>query len=232
MKQMTEKILIVEDDLLLSRNLSYCLIHKGYLVESAFSAVTAQKLIEDEDYKLIILDVNLPDGNGFDLCDKIKKCSTNTAIIFLTANDMESDMIKGFELGADDYVTKPFPIRVLQKKIDVLFRRMIRQGLDDCYDDDNLLINFSKLTSFINGQLIEFTPMEYRTLKIFTANPKNVLTRQTLLEKLWDVDGNFVDEHTLTTMICRIRNKIENNRYKYIKTVYSMGYMWMGEGKN
>jgi Response regulators consisting of a CheY-like receiver domain and a winged-helix DNA-binding domain len=227
---MEKKILVVEDDFLLNRNLSFCLSKKGYLVKSALSVVDAKKHINDEEYDLIILDVNLPDGNGFDLCKEIKSYHADTVLIFLTANDMESDMIKGFELGADDYVTKPFPINVLQKKIDALFSRIKRQNSDDYYDDGNLFIDFSKLISSLNGQQIDFTPMEYRTLKMFVSNKKNVLTRQTLLEKLWDVDENFVDEHTLTTTVSRIRNKIEKNGFKYIKTVYSMGYMWMGGG--
>lgn len=229
---MEKKILVVEDDLLLNRNLSFCLSKKGYLVKPAFSFVNAKKHIDDEKFDLIILDVNLPDGNGFDLCNYIKSYYADTVLIFLTANDMESDMIKGFELGADDYVTKPFPINVLQKKIDALFNRIKRQNSDDYYDDGSLFIDFSKLTSSLEGQQIDFTPMEYRTLKMFVSNPKNVLTRQTLLEKLWDADENFVDEHTLTTTVSRIRNKIEKSGFKYIKTVYSMGYMWMGGGSD
>lgn len=144
---------------------------------------------------------------------------------------MENDMIKGFDLGADDYITKPFHISVFKKKVKVLFNKIKNKAHVDCYDDGKLYINFSNLKSTLNGEPIIFTPMEYRTLKILVKNPKIVLTRQMLLEKIWDVDENFVDEHTLTTVISRIRNKIEAEETQYIKTVYGMGYMWIGDDR-
>ena len=170
----------------------------------------------------------MPDGNGFDFCREIKERRPDTAVIFLTANDMESDMLKGFELGADDYVTKPFPISVFQKKVSALLSRITRQSGGDFYDDGNLLINFSELTAALSGQAVTFTPLEYRLLKVLTSNSKQVLTRGQLLEKLWDAEENYVDEHALTSAISRIRGKIEVNGYQYIKTVYGMGYMWIG----
>ena len=100
----------------------------------------------------------------------------------------------------------------------------------DCYNDGNLLIDFAEMTATRDGESISFTPMEYRLLKILIKNPRTVLTRQILLEKLWDIDGNFVDEHALTSTISRIRSKIENSDHAYIKTVYGMGYMWIGGG--
>lgn len=172
--------------------------------------------------------MNLPDGNGFDLCREMKERRPDTAVIFLTANDMESDMLKGFELGADDYVTKPFPMSVFQRKVAALLKRIVTQSGGDFYDDGNLYVNFSELTSTLAGQTITFTPLEYRLLKVLTKNPQIVLTRQVLLEKLWDIDENYVDEHALTTAISRIRGKIEADRHTYIKTVYGMGYMWIG----
>ena len=179
---------------------------------------------------MIVLDINLPDGNGFDFCRDIKESRPDTAVIFLTANDMESDMLKGYELGADDYVTKPFPISVFQKKVAALLSRMKKMAGGDCYNDGNLLIDFAEMTATRDGESISFTPMEYRLLKILIKNPRTVLTRQILLEKLWDIDGNFVDEHALTSTISRIRSKIENPDHAYIKTVYGMGYMWIGGG--
>ena len=185
-------------------------------------------LYEKQDYDLIVLDVNLPDGNGFDICHEVKERRPDTAVIFLTANDMESDMLKGFELGADDYVTKPFPISVFQKKVSALLNRISAQSGGDFYDDGNLYINFSELSACLAGQPITLTSLEYRLLKVLTRNSQTVLTRQVLLEKLWDVDENYVDEHALTTTISRIRSKIETNQHSYIKTVYGMGYMWIG----
>ena len=222
------RLLVVEDDRLLNNTLCYNLSVSGYAVDSAMTMAEAVRFFETQDYDLIVLDVNLPDGNGFDFCKQIKERRPDTAGIFLTANDMESDMLKGFELGADDYVTKPFPISVFRKKVSVLLGRIQKQTGGDRYTNGTLSINFSELTAELSGSPITFTPLEYRLLKVLVRNPKIVLTRQVLLEKLWDVDENFVDEHTLTVTISRIRSKIEVDGLQYIKTVYGMGYMWIG----
>ena len=222
------KILVVEDDRLLNSTLCYNLSAAGYTVDSAMTMYVALQFSGKQLYDLIVLDVNLPDGDGFDFCNEIKKRSPDTAVIFLTARDMESDQLRGFELGADDYVTKPFPMSVFQKKVAALLARIIKQNGSDYYDDGNLFINFSEMTALLAEQNIAFTPMEYRLLKVLTKNPHIVLTRQVLLEKLWDADGNFVDEHALTSAISRVRNKIETDGRQYIKTVYGMGYMWIG----
>ena len=147
--------------------------------------------------------------------------------IFIIAT-MGLFMLKGYELGAEDYVTKPFPMSVFQKKLSVVLGRLAKQSGGDCYEDGALSINFSEMTASLSGKPLVFTPLEYRLLKIMTKNPQNVLTRQVLLEKLWDADGNFVDEHALTAAISRVRNKIETEGRQYIKTVYGMGYMWIG----
>lgn len=222
------RILVVEDDRLLNNTLCYNLSAIGYTVDAATAKAEAAALYEKQDYDLVVLDVNLPDGNGFDLCRELKERRPDTAVIFLTAHDMESDMLRGFELGADDYVTKPFPISVFRKKAAALLSRMQKQSVGDCFDDGNLLINFTELSAVLAGQAVSFTPLEYRLLKVLAKNPQIVLTRQVLLEKLWDADGNFVDEHALTSAISRIRGKIEGNGYQYIKTVYGMGYLWIG----
>ena len=111
-----------------------------------------------------------------------------------------------------------------------MLARIKKQSGGDCYNDGNLYVNFSEMAATLNEKAISFTPLEYRLLKVLTRNPQIVLTRQVLLEKLWDIDGNFVDEHALTSTISRVRNKIENPDHAYIKTVYGMGYMWIGGG--
>ena len=222
------RILVVEDDRLLNNTLCYNLSATGYEVDAALTKSVAERFCRKQEYDLIVLDINLPDGNGFDFCRDIKESRPDTAVIFLTANDMESDTLKGYELGADDYVTKPFPISVFQKKVAALLSRMKKSAGGDCYNDGNLLIDFAEMTATRDGESISFTPMEYRLLKILIKNPRTVLTRQILLEKLWDIDGNFVDEHALTSTISRIRSKIEKPDHAYIKTVYGMGYMWIG----
>ena len=218
----------MEDDRLLNQTLCYNLSAAGYTVDAAITKAEAAAFCEKRDYDLIVLDVNLPDGNGFDFCREFKARRPDTAVVFLTAHDMESDMLRGFELGADDYVTKPFPISVFRKKIAALLSRLQKQSGGDCYDDGNLLINFTEMSAALAGRAVSFTPLEYRLLKVLTKNPQIVLTRQVLLEKLWDADENFVDEHALTSAISRIRGKIERNGDQYIKTVYGMGYLWIG----
>jgi two-component system OmpR family response regulator len=162
------RILVVEDDQLLNKTLSYNLSAVGYSVDGAMSKAVAIRFLEKQDYDLIVLDVNLPDGNGFDICREVKERRPDTAVIFLTANDMESDMLKGFELGADDYVTKPFPISVFQKKVSALLNRISAQSGGDFYDDGNLYINFSELSACLAGQPITLTSLEYRLLKVLT----------------------------------------------------------------
>ncbi|HBE9726526.1 response regulator transcription factor [Clostridioides difficile] len=223
-----EKILVVEDDSILNKTLSYNLIEDGYIITSKFTAKSALKSIFECEFDLIILDINLPDKSGFELCNEIKE-NYNIPIIFLTANDMECDMIKGYELGALDYITKPFNINIFKQKVKAFLNHLTTKTKQDYYRDGYLEINFSELSANINGNQIIFTPLEYRTLKLLTENPKSILTRKVLLEKLWDIDANFVDEHTLTSVISRIRSKIEKDNLQYIKTVYGMGYMWLGE---
>ena len=203
------RILVVEDDRLLNSTLCYNLTTVGYQVDAALTKADAIGQTEKQNYELIVLDVNLPDGNGFDFCREIKERRPDTAVIFLTANDMESDMLKGFELGADDYVTKPFPISVFQKKVSALLSRITKQSGGDFYDDGNLLINFSELTAALSGQAVTFTPLEYRLLKVLTSNSKQVLTRGQLLEKLWDAEENYVDEHALTSAIHKMYQRTE-----------------------
>ncbi len=222
------RILVVEDDRLLNHTLCYNLNAAGYAADAALSKRAATNFIEMQRYDLVVLDVNLPDGSGFDLCREVKERRPDTAVIFLTAHDLERDMLLGFELGADDYVTKPFPMSVFQKKISALIQRINKQTDSDCYTDGNLFINFSEASATLSGTPIAFTAMEYRLLRVFVQNPNIVLTRQLLLEKLWDIDGNFVEEHALTAAVSRVRSEIETNGFQYIKTVYGMGYMWIG----
>ena len=141
------RILVVEDDRLLNNTLCYNLSATGYEVDAALTKSVAERFCRKQEYDLIVLDINLPDGNGFDFCRDIKESRPDTAVIFLTANDMESDMLKGYELGADDYVTKPFPISVFQKKVAALLSRMKKSAGGDCYNDGNLLIDFAEMTA-------------------------------------------------------------------------------------
>ena len=224
-----KQILIVEDDALLNKTLAYNMTSDGWKVTSALNARSAANLLAGTAYDLVLLDINLPDGSGYDLCRLIKLEHPETMVIFLTANDQESDQLHGYEAGAVDYITKPFSVAALQRKISAMFAMLERHKPSrDIYDDGRLLIDFSEQSASLDGRPIALTPMEYKMLYLFCQNPKLVLTRQRLLERLWDVDEKFVDEHTLTTSISRIRSKIEAEGGSYIKTIYGIGYQWTG----
>jgi len=224
-----KRILIVEDDTLLNKTLAYNLTSDGYDITSALNAKAAAAKLNSREYDLVLLDINLPDGSGYDLCKLIKPEHPDTMVIFLTANDQESDQIHGYEVGAVDYITKPFSIGALQRKIKAMFAMLEHhKPARDIYDDGILFLDFSEQAATLNGKPVALSPMEYKMLNQFCKNPKQVLTRRRLLEKLWDVDEKFVDEHTLTTSISRVRGKIEADGDTYIKTIYGIGYQWMG----
>ena len=224
-----KRILIVEDDALLNKTLAYNLSSDGWDVTPALNAKTAADLLAGRSYDLVLLDINLPDGNGYDLCGLIKPEHPDTVVIFLTANDQESDQLRGYEAGAVDYITKPFSIEALQRKIRAMFAMLEHhKPAKDLYDDGRLFLDFSEQSATLNGKPVTLSPMEYKMLYLFCKNPRQVLTRQRLLERLWDVDEKFVDEHTLTTSISRIRGKIEAEGDTYIKTIYGIGYQWTG----
>ncbi len=224
-----KRILIVEDDTLLNKTLAYNLSSDGWDVTPALNARTAASLLAGTEYDLVLLDINLPDGNGYDLCELVKPEHPDTVVIFLTANDQERDQLRGYEAGAVDYITKPFSIEALQRKIRAMFAMLEHhKPAKDLYDDGRLFLDFSEQSAALNGKPITLSSMEYKMLYLFCKNPRQVLTRQRLLERLWDVDEKFVDEHTLTTSISRIRGKIEAEGDTYIKTIYGIGYQWTG----
>lgn len=225
-----KRILVVEDDLVLSTGLCFELDAAGYATQAAYNCKKAEYLVEQEKFSLAILDVNLPDGNGFDLCKKIKEAHAELPVIFLTSKDLEADVLAGYDLGAEDYITKPFRMPILLKRVEVALRRnggiSDRQPGGDCYRDDFLEIDFGALSAWRDGEKLSVTPNEYKLLRVLNANAGNVVTRKLLLEKLWDCDGNFIDDHTLTVTMNRLRAKIEDEKHSYIKTVRGMGYIW------
>lgn len=225
-----KRILVVEDDKILNQTLTYNLKNAGYEVDWALSAKQAEERARRQSYDLVVLDVNLPDGDGYQVCGEIKEIQ-ETAVIFLTANDMESDMLRGYEVGADDYVTKPFSIAVFQKKIEAMLNRFGKQSAGDGYRDGWLEVDFSELRLSAGGRLVFLSPKEWKLLRIFLKNKGQLLTRRHLLEKLWDNEGDFIDDHTLTTTLSGLRKKIERKEHTYIQTVYGMGYMWVSEGE-
>lgn len=224
-----EHILVIEDDRTLSVGLCFDLEAEGYRVSAAFSALEAFTLLAKETFDLVLLDGNLPDIDGFELCPRIKE-AYQIPVIFLTARDLDEDQIAGFDCGADDYITKPFNMALLYRRISALLKRCVRAAAGDLYQDGCLTIDFEKLQVIREGRASLLTPTEYKLLRLLVANSGQVLTRQLLLEKLYDEDENYVDDHVLEVNINRLRRKLETPDHKYIKTVYGMGYLWIGEG--
>lgn len=222
------KILVVEDDLTLSAGLCFALDEDGHLSVAAYTCQKARLLLQEDPFDLMILDINLPDGNGFDLCRELKQSKPELPVIFLTANDLEDDVLNGFDLGADDYITKPFSIQILKRRVEAVLRRGRTNSNDIYFDDGFLRLDFQTLTAIRDGEKLAITPNEYKLLRILIAHPGTVATRRLLLEKLWDLDGNFIDDHTLTVTMNRLRAKIENPHHTYIQTIRGMGYVWMG----
>ena len=155
-------------------------------------------------------------------------------VIFLTANDLEQNVLDGFDLGAEDYVTKPFNMKILLRRVEVALRRAQGQKAAKNHvqwSDGFLTLDFGSLTAQRNGETLSITPNEYKLLRILTENSGQILTRQILLERLWDNDGNFIDDHTLTVTMNRLRTKIEDFSHTYIQTVRGMGYIWKGKAQ-
>ena len=224
------RILVIEDDLALSVGLCFELDSNGYLTAAAYNCRKARQLLQEDPFDLAIMDVNLPDGNGFDLCREVKAVKPELPVIFLTANDLEQDVLNGFDLGAEDYITKPFHMQIFLRRVEVAIRRASKVTMThaDRWTDGFLLLDFGALTAVRGGEKLSITPNEYKLLKALTENAGNIITRQLLLERLWDCDGNFIDDHTLTVTMNRLRAKIENDDHTYIKTIRGMGYIWTG----
>lgn len=218
-------ILLIEDDNALNTGLSYALEAEGYQVHSARNISEGKKILQEKRTDLLLLDGNLPDGDGFQLCRELKAASS-IPIILLTARDMDKDEIRGFEAGADDYVKKPFSLPVLFKRVEVTLRNYgAKESLQ--YRDGFLELDFGKLTAKREGTALDLTATEFKILALLLENENQVITKTMFLEKLWDCEGNFVDEHVVPVNINRLRSKIEDKTHKYIKTVYGMGYQWI-----
>lgn len=220
------KILLVEDDETLSMGIEYSLKNDGFEVECAYTLKQAEEKYEDVD--MILLDVTLPDGTGYDLCRKVRKKS-EVPIIFLTACDEEVNIVLGLDMGADDYITKPVRIRELTARIKAVARRKSKNTSNDMITFRDLTIYPLKYEVYKDGEKIQLTTMEYKLLLMMIKNMGNVLTRKQLLSSLWDVDGDFIEEKTLTVYIKRLREKLkEDKNCPYIETIRGIGYRIAG----
>lgn len=219
-------IFLLEDDEAIGIVLTYSLENEGYNVTLAKSVKEAEKIIDEKEFSLYILDLTLPDGSGYDVCKRIK-AKGDLPVIFLTAYDDEVNVIMGFELGADDYISKPFRVKELMLRIKSVMRRYSNETSDGIIKINNLKINTNEAKVYKNNEEIILTAMEYRLLLILLSNRGKVLSRTALLENIWDVAGDFVEDNTLTVYIKRLRDKIEEDPAKpeFIKTVRGLGYV-------
>ena len=219
------KLLIVEDDWEMNRGIAYALEKEGYTVRCAHSLREAKECYLAEPPELVLLDVNLPDGDGFAFCAWMQD-KPKAAVLFLTARDLEEDVLKGYELGAEDYVTKPFSMKILLKRIAVIGKRNAEQT-SRIFDDGFLYVDFDQAKAMVNGREQSFTPTELRLLYALISHAGQLLTYDVLLERLWDSGGQFVDKHALAVNVNRLRKKMEDDNHKYISNVYGMGYQWL-----
>ena len=221
-----QNILVVEDDPDLNQAIGYALQKAGYGVYSTATIKGGKKLFRGKEMDLILLDVNLPDGEGFSFC-KWVKAQREVPVIYLTARDLEEDALEGYESGAEDYVTKPFSMKILLRKIEVILKRMTPVNRL-IFEDSYISIDLENARVAVKGKECPVTPTECRLLRQFLLNRGQLLTYDLLLERLWDSGGQFVDKHALAVNVNRLRGKIEDRDHRYISNVYGMGYQWIG----
>lgn len=216
---MKNTILLVEDDVHLHDGLMEVLTGEGYSLDSAVTATDANAKIKAQAYSLVILDVSLPDGNGFELCTQWREAGIQTPILFLTAKDEEYHIVRGLDAGGDDYITKPFRLLELLSRI----RALIRRNRQTVYDHDGLNIDLEKFSATKDGNPVYLTSTEFQLLSALITNAGKVMDRNSLLQSIWDDAGMFIEDNTLSVHISRLRDKIGA---QHIKTIRGTGYRW------
>lgn len=213
-------ILLIEDNEPIAKGLKYSLGQENFIVTISNKVQKSKELLKVNKYDLIILDITLPDGNGYELCKYIKT-NFDIPIIFLTAKDEEQDVVKGFDLGADDYVIKPFRTKELMSRINNILRRYAKEE-ENKLKAGNIIIDLDASRVYVNEKEIVFTALEYKILVLLFSNIGKTVSREKILDKIWDVAGNFVNDNTLTVYVKRIRAKL--GKYDVIKTIKGIGY--------
>ncbi|MDO5346229.1 MAG: response regulator transcription factor [Lachnospiraceae bacterium] len=223
------KILIVEDDAGLSRGISFSLAQEGYETLTAGCAREALSSFWRNLPDAVLLDLNLPDGDGIDLCRQMRETS-DIPILMLTARDLEVDELMGLKSGADDYITKPFSISVLKLRLEKLLRRRSCGGGPEperVLASGDIRLKVQSLRAYQGETELELSLTEFRLLQYFLENKNQVLLKEQILQHIWDTDGNFVEENTLPVNISRLRKKLGEH---YIRTIHGMGYLWEDMG--
>ena len=220
-------ILLLEDDSSLLEGLVYALQKNGFTLTVARTVQETRRLLKKQTFDLLLLDVTLPDGNGFEICQAVRQQGSTVPILFLTAADEETSIIRGLDSGGDDYLTKPFKLGELCSRLRALLRRSGMQQ-DQLLRSGPVAIDLLGSKAFRDGQPLELTSIEYRLLCLFLQNKGRILTRNVILNILWDGQGNFVDYNTLSVNIRRLREKIEQDpsHPRYLCTVRGFGYQW------
>lgn len=224
-----KRIAIIEDDRGLNQGIALALKNEDYCFEQYYSLSEAKHTQVDKYADLIILDINLPDGNGFEYLKEIRKKS-QVPVIILTANDLETDEVMGLELGADDYITKPFSLMVLRVRIEKVLKQMKVQA-GNVYETGEFLFDFEHMYFTRKKQEIELSKTEQKLLRILVENKGITLSRAKLVDCLWTDGAEYVDENALSVTVKRLRDKLEDipSKPKYIQTVYGIGYVWREE---
>lgn len=220
-----KRIVIIEDDQGLNHGIVLAFRNENYQFEQYYSLIDAKQAKPETRADLIILDINLPDGNGFDYLKELRKKS-EVPVIILTANDLELDEVMGLELGADDYITKPFSLMVLRARLRKALQKEDRKK--DIYEENDLRFDFGRMHFYRGRQEIELSKTEQKLLKMLVENRGNALTRAVLVDGIWTDGAEYVDENALSVSIKRLRDKIEkvSSKPEYIQTVYGVGYIW------
>ncbi len=228
--EMEYRILILEDDESLVDGLVWVLNREGYDTKTAGTVEEANALLEKMEFDLLLLDVSLPDGSGFEVCGQVRKRGADVPIIFLTAADEEVNVIRGLDGGGDDYITKPFRLGELCSRIRALLRRtrMAQPGRDSVLECAGLSIDLLSCRATLDGTALELTGVEYRLLCLLAQNAGRIVTRERILRKLWDEGSPYVDENTLAVYIRRLREKVEKDPScpKRLITLRGFGYQW------
>lgn len=225
---MSKQILIIEDDKKLNDGIKLALKADAYIFGQCRQISEARKYLKEHLVDLILLDVNLPDGNGIDLVREIRK-SSSVPIILITVNNMEVDIVMGLEAGANDYITKPFSLMVLRARAEVQLRNTAQKS--DVFMQDRFRFDFGKMDFTDGERSIDLSKTEQRLLRLLCENKGATLKRGYLIDEVWQGDTEYVDEHALTVTVKRLRDKLESDPKKprYIKTVYGIGYTWVIE---
>lgn len=223
---MKKNVMVLEDDADLAEGIELSLQSEELNFVICSTIADARFAMQEQKFDLMIFDINLPDGNGLDFCREIRQ-KTSSPIALLTAKDMELDIVKGLESGADDYITKPFSLMVLRARIRALLRRSPARNEQE-YKDSVFLFRFETMEFYKNGIPIELSKTEQRILYLLISNPNIIITRERLLEWVWPDGTEYVEDNALSVGIRRLRDKLEDasSNPKYIKTVYGQGYMW------